>query len=187
MSILASVALGVSTLGFLLIFLLIIANLFTFWIVSKGEHQSKRLMVWVQNISVAQVLFSLLTSLLSSGLGFFSWIFLFEPESMVRNVLFQLGPVLVWGLVVTAYLLTVLSNVLNSYEKDRDGLLVGTVLFSVVGYVFLFWMSAKIFPYTINDAYITFRYSKNLAAGFGPTYNPGFPLLRDIRHSYGCS
>lgn len=28
-------------------------------------------------------------------------------------------------------------------------------------------------PFTLDDAYITLRYSRNLAAGLGPTFNPG--------------
>ena len=56
-----------------------------------------------------------------------------------------------------------------------DPYLIGAVLFAVAGHLFLFWLSYQIFSYTIDDAYITFRYSKNLAAGFGPTYNPGLP------------
>src|SRR4051812_35207028 len=28
-------------------------------------------------------------------------------------------------------------------------------------------------PFTVDDAFITFRYSQNLAAGYGPTFNPG--------------
>jgi arabinofuranosyltransferase len=28
-------------------------------------------------------------------------------------------------------------------------------------------------PFTVDDAFITFRYSQNVAAGYGPTFNPG--------------
>jgi hypothetical protein len=118
--------------------------------------------------------FLVCTSILSSGLGFISWIFLFDPASLVRYMLVQLSPLIGWGMGITAFLLAAMGAVLNEGEK-RDGLLIGAVLFSVVGHLFLFWLSAQIFSYTIDDAYITFRYSKNLAAGFGPTYNPGQP------------
>lgn len=35
--------------------------------------------------------------------------------------------------------------------------------------------AAAIWNFTIDDAFITFRYARNLAAGAGPTYNPGAP------------
>lgn len=40
------------------------------------------------------------------------------------------------------------------------------------------WFSglvAAYWPYTVDDAYITFRYSSNLATGAGPTFNAGEP------------
>lgn len=164
-----------SNISLLLTAFLFIANLSAFLMVKMRRHLSKALMMRIKKVTSVQVAFSLLTSFFGSGLGFLSWIFLFQPGSTVRNVLMQLSPVLGWGVVVTAFLLAVLSANLNEHEKKRDGLLIGTVLFSVVGHLFMFWMSAQIFPYTIDDAFITFRYSKNLAAGFGPTYNPGLP------------
>ena len=90
-------------------------------------------------------------------------------------MLMQLSPLLGWNIGIALYLLAVLGGVLNKSNGKKDGLLIGTVLFSVVGHLFLFWLSAQIFSYTIDDAYITFRYSKNLVAGYGPTYNPGLP------------
>ena len=133
------------------------------------------MLAWIENPAYLQVGFLFGTSLFSSGLGFLSWIFLFEPSSLVRGVLIELSPLIGWGVVVAAYLLTASGAVLNAGGEKRDGLLVGAVLFSIIGHLFLFWLSAQIFSFTIDDAYITFRYSKNLAAGFGPTYNPGLP------------
>src|SRR5438309_770870 len=37
----------------------------------------------------------------------------------------------------------------------------------LVAYIAVSW------PFTVDDAFITFRYSENLASGYGPTYNPG--------------
>jgi arabinofuranosyltransferase len=34
-----------------------------------------------------------------------------------------------------------------------------------------------IWPFTVDDAFITFRYAANLAAGYGPTWNPGGPPI----------
>jgi len=37
--------------------------------------------------------------------------------------------------------------------------------------------AARYFPYTIDDAYISLRYARNLAAGYGLTFNVGGPRL----------
>lgn len=169
------VAVRMAKISFSLTAILFVMNLFIFWNVRKSEQTRKALNNWIQNTTFVQVVFLLLTSLLSIGLGFISWIFLFESGSMVRNVLLLLGPVLGWSVVMIVFLLFALGTFLSEHDAKKDGLLVGTVLFSVVGYLFLFWMSAKIFPYTMDDAFITFRYSKNLVEGFGPTFNPGLP------------
>lgn len=154
--------------------LLFLSHLLLLWTISKKTRIGKILFARMQKPRFAQLGFLLCTSLLSSGLGFISWILLFDSQSLVREMLIQLSPVIGWGVVVTLYLLAGLGAVLNEGKK-RDGLLIGTILFSVAGHMFMFWLSAQIFSYTIDDAYITFRYSKNLAAGFGPTYNPGLP------------
>jgi arabinofuranosyltransferase len=171
----AAVVSKLSNISILIITAVFLAHLLVLWMVQKRTGPGKALLTWMQKPEFIQVGFLLFTSVLSSGLGFLAWIFLFEPGSLVRDALIQLSPVIGWGVVVAAYLLAALGAVLNEGEVKRDGLLVGAILFSVVGHLFLFWLSAQIFSFTIDDAYITFRYSKNLAAGFGPTYNPGLP------------
>lgn len=171
----AVVATNLSRNSLLLAATLFLAHLPLLWIIQKRTRVGKALLVWVQKPGFAPIGFLLCTSLLGSGLGFISWIFLFEPGSQVRDALIQLSPVIGWGIGVALYLLAVLGAVLNEGGEKKDGLLIGAVLFSVTGHLFLFWMSQQIFSFTIDDAYITFRYSKNLAMGFGPTYNPGLP------------
>ena len=39
----------------------------------------------------------------------------------------------------------------------------------------LLLLMALCWPFTVDDAFITLRYSRNLAAGYGPTFNPGEP------------
>jgi len=171
----AALAAKLSRLSALLAAILFLAHLPTLWIILKRTRVGNTILTWMGRPSFTQVGFLLAVSILSSGLGFLSWIFFFDPGSLVRDALIQLSPVIGWGVLVAAYLLVGLGAVLNERGEKRDGLLVGAVLFSIIGHLFLFWLSAQIFSYTIDDAYITFRYSKNLAAGFGPTYNPGQP------------
>ena len=171
----AAVALKLSNLNTLLAGLLFLAQLPLLWVVQKGTRTRKALLKWMGSPGFTQIGFLLGTSILSSGLGFLSWIFLFESSSLVRDMLIQLSPMIGWGVVVSAYLLAGLGAAVNAGGEKRDGTLIGAVLFSVIGYLFLFWLSSQIFSMTIDDAYITFRYSKNLALGFGPTYNPGLP------------
>jgi arabinofuranosyltransferase len=174
-SLAAAIAGKMSNISILLTGILLLAHLPMFWITRKSTHSDTTPPAWMQTPAFAQIGFLLTTSLFSVSLGFLSWIFLFESGSQVRNVLIRLSPVIGWGVVVTGYLLAALGGVLNRGTEKRDGTLIGAVLFSVIGHLFLFWLSSQIFSYTIDDAYITFRYSKNLAAGFGPTYNPGLP------------
>ena len=174
---LVAVFIKLSNISILLAATLFLAHLPVLWMLQKGTRSAKALLGWMQKPGFAPVGFLISTSILSSGLGFISWIFTFEPASLVREILIQLSPVIGWGVVVAAYLLVSLGAVLNEGGEKRDGLLIGAVLFSVTGHLFLFWLSSQIFSFTIDDAYITFRYSKNLAAGFGPTYNPGLPSV----------
>jgi arabinofuranosyltransferase len=39
----------------------------------------------------------------------------------------------------------------------------------------LAWSIARVWPFTVDDTYITLRYARNLAAGLGPTFNAGGP------------
>ena len=171
----AAVVSKLSNTSILLIAVVFLAHLPLLWMVQKQTRPGKALLAWMQKAEFTPLGFLLFTSILSGGLGFLAWIFLFQPGSLVRDALIQLSPVIGWGVVVAAYLLAVLGAALNGGGVKRDGLLIGAVLFSLIGHLFLFWLAAQIYPFTIDDAYITFRYSKNLAAGFGPTYNPGLP------------
>ena len=43
----------------------------------------------------------------------------------------------------------------------------------LVGLVLLVVHNLRFWPWTLDDAFITFRYAENLVAGHGPVYNPG--------------
>lgn len=153
--------------------LLFLVHLPLLWWARSSARHGEKLQVWTETRGVSQGIFLACLTISGSGLGFLSWIFLFTPGSQVREAVLQASPVLGWGVALAAFLLAASGAVLNAGGEKRDGLLLGAVLFASAGHLFLFWLSAQIFSFTIDDAYITFRYSKNLAAGFGPTYNPG--------------
>jgi arabinofuranosyltransferase len=119
--------------------------------------------------------FILAATVLGTGLGFLSWLLYFGPGSLVRDILIQVCPLLGWAVVLAGYLLVIGSRALTADGESKHGYLLGAVVFSTAGFLFFFWLTAQVFSFTIDDAYITFRYSKNLAAGWGPTYNPGQP------------
>lgn len=169
----AAISTNLSNISILGAAFLFLAHLPLLWMLRNGTQPGRILLAWVERPDFSRAGFLFFTSIFGSGLGFLYWIFLFEPGSLVREALIGLSPVIGWGVVTAAYLLAASGAALNARGEKRDGLLVGAVLFSIIGHLFLFWLSAQIFSFTIDDAYITFRYSKNLAAGFGPTYNPG--------------
>ncbi|HZP80386.1 MAG TPA: hypothetical protein VFB21_01990, partial [Chthonomonadaceae bacterium] len=46
-------------------------------------------------------------------------------------------------------------------------------------------LAQQVFVYTPDDSFITFRYAKNLAAGYGPVFNRNAPLS-DRTEGYSC-
>lgn len=171
----AAYLLKISAIGFLISLCLFLFHLILLLANQKWDIETKLMDRWILKSDHLPVRFVVVNSILSTGLSFLSWIFLFDSTSLVRNAIIQASPILGWILAISIYLLLRLNKALNAGGEKQDGLLMGSVLFSIAGHVFLFWLSAQIFAYTIDDAYITFRYSKNFAAGFGPTYNPGLP------------
>jgi arabinofuranosyltransferase len=49
------------------------------------------------------------------------------------------------------------------------------LLASFTGFAIFAWQASQFWPQTLDDAFITFRYSQNLVAGYGPLWNPGLP------------
>ena len=64
------------------------------WIIQRPTRPGKALLVWMQSPGFAQIGFLFSLSVLSSGLGFILWIFLFASGSLVREGLIQLSPVI---------------------------------------------------------------------------------------------
>lgn len=55
---------------------------------------------------------------------------------------------------------------------------------AIAGLCFLLWLRARQPANTVDDAYITFRYARNLLAGAGFVYNPGEPVLGTTTPAY---
>jgi len=172
---LAAILAGLSRFSILLAGGLLALHLAAFLALSGRMRPGLRLLERLQASWRVESGFLLELSVFSAGLGLLSWIFLFPTGSQVREALVQLCPLLLWSAAAALYGLFHAGAVLNADGGKKNGLLLLAVLFSLVGTVFFFWLSAQLFSFTIDDAYITFRYSKNLAAGWGPTYNPSQP------------
>lgn len=165
---------GLSKASLLLSGLLLVLHLAGWW-AFIGRISFLQALFQSEAPASAPIVFLASLSTLGSGLGLVSWIFLFAAGSQVREALIQASPLIGWGVAVAVYGLTSAGALMNQGEEKNNGLLILAGLFSVTGQMFFFWLAAQLFAFTIDDAYITFRYSKNLAAGWGPTYNPGQP------------
>jgi hypothetical protein len=55
---------------------------------------------------------------------------------------------------------------------------------ALIGLLFLLWLRFYQPPNTVDDAYITFRYARNLASGVGFVYNPGERVLGTTTPAY---
>jgi hypothetical protein len=53
-----------------------------------------------------------------------------------------------------------------------------------VGVIFLVWLRLHQPPNTVDDAYITFRYARNIASGVGFVYNAGERVLGTTTPAY---
>lgn len=72
----------------------------------------------------------------------------------------------------TARVRRVMSRVLERLDDRRVQVVLGLVLPCV-------WLGvnmARVWPFTVDDAYISFRYARNLAQGLGLVYNAGEPI-----------
>ena len=69
---------------------------------------------------------------------------------------------------------------------DRSPLLDDWLFFGAVGLglLFLVWLRLHQPPNTVDDAYITFRYARNIAMGVGFVYNPGEHVLGTTTPAY---
>ena len=66
----------------------------------------------------------------------------------------------------------------NSEQRINLILSAGVLVFGILSFIML---AVKFFPYTMDDSYITFRYSVNLFAGHGLVFNPGeYPRAEGI-------
>ena len=56
-----------------------------------------------------------------------------------------------------------------------------------LGLLFLLWLRFHQPPNTVDDAYITFRYARNVATGVGFVYNAGDRVLGTTTPAYAFS
>lgn len=68
-------------------------------------------------------------------------------------------------------------------NRTKQSIVPIALALAVVLYLFL---AQRVFVYTPDDAYITFRYSRNLAEGYGPVFNQNAPVS-DRTEGYSCA
>lgn len=61
------------------------------------------------------------------------------------------------------------------HSKNEKGFFIFSIILTLVAVGVFTSMVANIFDFTVDDAFIFFRYSRNLADGIGPTYNTAPP------------
>ena len=171
----ASLLAGLTRLAVVLAGILFIAHLL---LIGVANHTGKAFRFppsAIEGPEAFALTFILATSTLATAVGLLSWTLFFIPGSTIREGLIQASPVLGWIALASTLLLGMM---VPGFRGDREAgysLSFAAVVFPVIGYLFFFWLTAQMFSFTVDDAYITFRYSRNLAAGWGPTYNPGQP------------
>lgn len=116
------------------------------------------------------------TFLANTCVGFF---ILFTGASQEENyiALFsRLAPAVLWLLIVSATASMVLALGFDQ-EKTRTWIYTLTQVLLLGAFAAFFSLLLQLWSFTVDDAFITFRYAQNLVVGWGPTFNPTLPLV----------
>jgi hypothetical protein len=148
------------------------------WGVWRGDGPGARLLTWLENLAdaPAQALWSVQASVFAAALCLgvlllYRWI---DPQAGYQAVFLRLLPAALWGLVLALLTAWLCWPGVGAAPGGRTGALLAAFVLGM-GLLVFFWLAARLFAFTIDDAYITFRYARNLADGLGPTYNPAPP------------
>lgn len=118
---------------------------------------------WPQSIMVA-------ASILSASLSILCNLYIWEGfGSSTDSIFTKLTPAIIGIVVVSLIGLWIL---LRHTSGSWVSILVSIALI-LISHLIYYRLIQSFFHYAIDDTFITFRYSRNLADGFGPTWNPG--------------
>ncbi len=110
-----------------------------------------------------------ITSIFAACVSILCGIYLWRFDGVIRTYFEALTPTIIAVLVISfACMLAVLHFAWKSSPKIL--LAMGIILISHLIY---YKLIHSFINFTIDDTFITFRYSHNLAKGYGPTFNPG--------------
>ena len=159
-----------------------------------SDRFSARLLAFLENNLQNLRGIQIWTILFSALLGYFVLLF---GSSLVDGVavwLFQLAPPILWVLIIITQ---ILFFYVDQIRKQENGNVVFIYCFITVLSVFIFFVFiGRIFDFTVDDAFITYRYSQNVVKGLGPIFNAGLPrsegyttflwmVLMTIPHLFG--
>ncbi|MDH5507749.1 MAG: hypothetical protein OEZ02_11070 [Anaerolineae bacterium] len=139
---------------------------------------AKRMVGRINNVLMrpnwAACLLFVAAGLAGLAVGYFTALFGLELVDISKETLMRLAPAVLWGLVFCVQLVYLLVGHFYEGENERValGISAAVVAAGMLGFAVLV---SQFWNFTIDDAYITFRYSENMVSGIGPTYNRTFP------------
>lgn len=119
---------------------------------------------------------------LGTGLGFLILLAFTWSEITYFAWFIRLAPGMLWLVLTACFGLLVLWAGIPPAPAIRElvperGLLILALLILAAGILIFFAQAGQAFSFTVDDAFITFRYAQNLADGWGPTFNQDPPRV----------
>lgn len=148
------------------------------WGVLRNAGPGARLLAWLERLpqrpGTASWMVQAGVGLAGACLGVLLLYRGVDPQSGYQALFLRLLPPAVWGLALGVLGALAAWPGVRAAPGGRWGALLAAAVLAAALVVF-FWLAARLFTFTIDDAYITFRYARNLSAGWGPTFNPEPP------------
>lgn len=110
-----------------------------------------------------------IAAILSASVSLLLDTYLWGFELSVDEIFRKLTPILV-GICLLSLIGTV---ILLQRRWQWSGNIIAAIVIIFISHLIYYRLVQSFFDFTIDDTFITFRYSRNLADGFGPTFNPG--------------
>lgn len=124
---------------------------------------------WVRNEKIALQITIVIASIFAACVSTLCDIYFWEFDGNISTYFKALTPLIIAILIIS---FTCILAVIHFAWKSSMKIMVamGIILLSHLIY---YKLIQSFINFAIDDTFITFRYSRNLAEGFGPTFNPG--------------